>query len=58
MGAVHAKHLEQINNPDILQQQAAIISGVNMAFTAALIMVVIGLILSFFIKRHEKRILE
>jgi DHA2 family lincomycin resistance protein-like MFS transporter len=53
MGAVQAKNLEKIQNPDILQQQAAIISGVNAAFTAALIMVVIGLILSFFIKRRN-----
>ena len=54
MGAVQSKHLEIINNPDILQQNAAIISGVDTAFTAALIMVVIGLILSFIIKRYKK----
>ncbi len=53
MGATIAKNLEKIGNPDILQQQAAIISGVNTAFTAALVMVVMGLILSFFIKQHE-----
>ena len=54
MGAVQAKHLETIKNPDILQQHSAIISGVDTAFTAALVMVVIGLILSFFIKRRQK----
>jgi DHA2 family lincomycin resistance protein-like MFS transporter len=52
MGAVQANHLEKINNPDILQQHAAITSGVDTAFTAALIMIVIGLILSFLIKRR------
>ena len=53
MGAVQANHLEKINNPDILQQHAAITSGVDTAFTAALIMVVIGLVLSFFTKRRD-----
>lgn len=54
MGAKQAKFLSTIKNPDISQQHAALISGVDMAFTAALILVVIGLILSFFIKQPEK----
>lgn len=58
MGAVQIKQLERIKNPDILQQHAAIISGVDMAFTAALILVVIGLILSFFIKQGKMNIEE
>ncbi len=53
MGTVQEKQLATIQNPDIYQQQAAIISGVDIAFTAALIMVVIGLFLSFFLKSRE-----
>lgn len=52
MGAVQENHLEKISNPDILQQHAAITSGVDTAFTAALVMVVIGLVLSLFLKRR------
>ena len=51
MGAEQTKYLARFKTPDILQQQAAIIYGVNRAFTAALLLVVIALILSFFIKR-------
>lgn len=58
MGTVQTKQLEMVRNPDVFQQKAAIISGVNVAFTAALIMVVIGLILSFFIKRYGKSLQE
>ncbi len=54
MGAVQANYLEKFKTPDISQQHAAIIAGVDIAFTAALIIVVIGLILSFFITRCEK----
>ncbi|HBL84052.1 MAG TPA: hypothetical protein DDZ99_03900 [Clostridiales bacterium] len=54
MGAVQLKQLEKIENPDILQQHAAIISGVDTAFTAALIIVIIGLVLAFFIKQHKQ----
>ncbi len=54
MGAVQAGHLSKYRSPDISQQHTALISGVDVAFTAALILVVIGLILSFFIKRREK----
>lgn len=54
MGTMQANYLSKIKSPNISQQNAALISGVDMAFTAALILVVIGLILSFFIKRHEK----
>ena len=54
MGTVQEKQLATIKNPDFYQQQAAITSGVNIAFTAALIMVIIGLLLSLFLKRREK----
>lgn len=54
MGTVKEKHLEEFENPDISQQHAAIVSGVDMAFTVALILVVIGLVLSFFIKQDRK----
>lgn len=54
MGAVQTNYLSKIQNPGISQQHAAAVSGVDIAFTAALIITVIGLILSFFIKRREK----
>ena len=54
MGATQGKYLLNYENPGIVQQNAALISGVDIAFTAALILVVIGLILSFFIKQREK----
>lgn len=54
MGAVEARQLAQLVNPDAVQRQRAIISGVDMAFTAALIMAGVGLTLSFFVKRHER----
>jgi DHA2 family lincomycin resistance protein-like MFS transporter len=52
MGAIQAGYLSKIKNPSHLQQRAAIISGVDMAFTAALILVTIAFVLSFFIKRQ------
>jgi MFS transporter, DHA2 family, lincomycin resistance protein len=54
MGAIQARHLGQIENPTTQQVNSAMISSVDVAFTAALIVVTIGLILSFFIKRREK----
>lgn len=54
MGAVETRHLVRFENPTISQQRAAIISGADAAFTAALIMVVIGLVLSFFMNRSQK----
>lgn len=56
MGAVHANHLEKIKNPDISQQHLATIEGANTAFTAALILVSIGLLLSFFIRKQRKKV--
>lgn len=53
MGAVQTRYLSKIQNPDISQQQTAAVSGVDIAFTAALVITVIGLILSFFIKRRK-----
>jgi|AntAceMinimDraft_15_1070371.scaffolds.fasta_scaffold03602_5 DHA2 family lincomycin resistance protein-like MFS transporter len=54
MDTVAARHLKGMENPDILQQKMAATMGVDTAFTAALIMVVTGLALSFFINRREK----
>jgi len=53
MGVVEIKNLEGITNPSALQQQAAIISGVDTAFTAALVIVIIGLALTVFIKTKK-----
>lgn len=55
MGAKQTKYLSKLKNPDILQQHTAIISGVDMAFTAALILIIIGLILSLFLKQGETK---
>lgn len=52
MGAIQSNYLKKLKSPDFSQQRAAIISGVDTAFTAALILVVIALMLSLFIKRH------
>lgn len=51
MGAIQTKSLSGIKNPDISQAHSAIISGADIAFSLALIIVVIGFILTFFIKR-------
>jgi DHA2 family lincomycin resistance protein-like MFS transporter len=48
VGTIELKSLENFNNPDILQRQAAIVSGVDTAFTAALVIVVIGLFFLFY----------
>ena len=50
MGAVQANCLKGIDNPNILQQHEAITSGVDTAFAAALSIIIIGLVLSIFIK--------
>lgn len=55
MAAIQTNHLSGLKNPTALEQQNAIISGVNAAFTAALIMVIIALILSLFIRRRESK---
>ena len=53
MGAVEVKRLAKFTSPNVAEHHAAIISGVHVAFTAALVMVIIGLILSFFIKQKD-----
>ncbi len=53
MGA-HTGHFEKSAVPNILQQRLLTIQGANAAFTAALVMAAIGLILSFFIKRRNR----
>lgn len=52
MGAIQTSYLSKIKNPNLLRQRTAIISGVDMAFTAALFLVIIAFVLSFFIKRQ------
>ena len=53
MGAVQTDRLRAFGDPSTLQKQEAMTSGVDAAFTAALIMVVIGLVLSFFMKHRD-----
>jgi DHA2 family lincomycin resistance protein-like MFS transporter len=53
MGAVQENNLSKMKNPNVVEQHRAIISGVDAAFTAALIMVAIALVLSFFIKAKD-----
>lgn len=54
MGVVQTNNLSGIQSPSAAQQHSAMISGANMAFTAALIIVVIGFIITFFIKPRKK----
>ncbi len=53
MGAVQEKHLKLVSNPDIATQHQALINGTNAAFSVAFILVIVGLCLSFFIKRRK-----
>lgn len=53
MGAVQMDCLSNLKKATALQQQTAMITGVDSAFTAALTMVVIALLLSLFIKRKQ-----
>lgn len=53
MGSAQAKSLGNIRHPSLHQRHMAAISGVNTAFTATLIMVLIGLVLSLFL-HHRK----
>lgn len=53
MGATQERYMSEY--PGISHQNAALITGVNTAFTAVLILVVIGFVLSFFIKTASKR---
>lgn len=57
MGA-HTAHFDKSAVPNISQQRLATIEGTNVAFTAALVMAAIGLILSLFIKQRKKLILK
>ena len=54
MGVVQTNNLSGIQSPSAEQQHSAMISGADMAFTAALIIVVIGFIITFFIKPRKK----
>lgn len=54
MGAKQAEYLLKLKNPSITQQQEALISGVNTAFTVALIIIIIGLILSLRCQPNHK----
>ena len=53
MGATQTNYLSKFKSANLSQQRAATISGVDTAFTAALILVVFAFIISFFIKGHE-----
>ena len=55
MGAVQTGYLSKIKSPNLSQQRTAIISGVDTAFTAALILVAIAFVLSFFIKQQRSK---
>lgn len=54
MGAVQTKYLSKLTNPSFSERRAATVSGVNIAFTAALIMVIIALVLSLLIKSDKR----
>lgn len=54
MAAVQQRHLLRYEHPAPLQHQAALVSGVNAAFSAALVTVVVGLALSFLTRHHER----
>lgn len=51
MGTVQGKCLSGFKNPGAAEKSKALISGVNIAFMAALIMIIVGLVLSVFIKK-------
>ncbi len=55
MGAVEARQLAGIESPDASQRQAAVVSGVDTAFAAALVVVLVGLVLSLFAKGGRKQ---
>lgn len=54
MGARYVKYLELIEKPTLAQQHLATIDGATTSFTVALGVVLVGLILSFFIKRQNR----
>lgn len=54
MGARYVKYLARIENPDLSQQQLATIEGTTTSFTVALGVVLIGFLISFFIKRRTE----
>ena len=54
MGAIEGNQLAGLENPTIHQTRSAIVSSVDSAFLAALVFVVIGLVLVFFIKSGKK----
>ncbi|MBL4561402.1 MAG: multidrug efflux MFS transporter [Labilibaculum sp.] len=53
MSATYEKNLHHIASPSVAQQHLATINGANAAFSVALVIVAIGLLLSFFIKRRK-----
>lgn len=53
MGAVQTKKLASLSNPSATQQKAAIVSGVNAAFTAAFVLVLAALVMSLFLKNRN-----
>ncbi len=53
MGAVQEKHLKLFTNPNTTEIENAMIKGTNSAFTVAFVLVSIGLILTFFIRKRK-----
>ena len=54
MGSVQGKYLSKFKHPNALQQHKALISGVDTAFTVALILIILGFVLSLFLKNSAK----
>jgi len=54
MGAKYVKYLELIEKPDLTQQHLATIEGATTSFTVAFVVVLTGLLMSFFIKRKKE----
>jgi MFS transporter, DHA2 family, lincomycin resistance protein len=54
VGTGQANYLKNIDNPTTLQQHQALVSGLDISYTAAIFVVLIGLFLSFFLKRPKQ----
>ncbi|MGQ1911139.1 DHA2 family efflux MFS transporter permease subunit [Marinifilum sp. RC60d5] len=58
MGARYVKYLARIEKPDLIQRHLATIEGATTSFSVALVVVLTGLLLSFFIKRRQRTAFE
>ena len=54
MGAIETNKLSGLENPTIYQTHSAVASSAGYAFLAALVFVIVGLVLVFFIKNDKK----